>query len=185
MAKLVYSTIASLDGFVTDEHGDFSWAAPDEEVHAFVNDTERRIGTFLCGRRLYEVMAWWDTVDLVGEPPVMHDFAAIWRGADKVVYSTTLGSVADPRARIEREFDPETVRALKAASTRDISVGGPTLAGQALANGLVDEIEIFVVPIVIGAGTRVYPDGIRLKLDLLEERRFTGGFAYLRYVVAG
>lgn len=185
MARLVYSTIASLDGYVADENGDFSWAAPDEEVHAFVNETQRRIGTFLCGRKLYEVMAWWDTVDLTEEPEVIHDFAGIWRNADKVVYSTTLPSVPDPRARIEREFHPDAVRALKAAARRDISVGGPNLAGQALATGLVDEIEVFAVPILIGAGTPAYPDGFRLQLDLLEERRFAGGVAYLRYRVSG
>ncbi|RNE63808.1 dihydrofolate reductase family protein [Cryobacterium tepidiphilum] len=185
MARLVYSTITSLDGYVADESGDFSWAAPDEEVHAFVNDTQRRIGTFLCGRKLYEVMAWWDTVPLEGEPPVMWDYAGIWRDADKVVYSRTLESVPDPRTRIEHDFDADAVRAMKDSSSRDISVGGPDLAGQALASGLVDEVEVFAVPWLIGGGTPAYPRGIRVALDLLEERRFTSGVAYLRYNVKG
>jgi dihydrofolate reductase len=185
VAQLVYSTIASLDGYVADENGDFSWAAPDEEVHAFVNDAQRRIGTFLCGRRLYEVMAWWDSVPLAEEPPVIGDYAGIWRDADKVVYSTTLESVPDPRTRIERHFDADAVRAMKASARRDLSVGGPGLAAQALASGLVDEIEVFTVPWLIGGGTPTYPRDVRLQLELLEERRFASGVAYLHYRVAG
>jgi dihydrofolate reductase len=185
VAQLVYSTITSLDGFVADERGDFSWAAPDEEVHAFVNDTQRRIGTFLCGRRLYEVMAWWDTVPLAEEPPVIGDYAGNWRVADKIGYSSTLESVPGARTRVERHFDPDAVRAMKASASRDISVGGPELAGQALASGLVDEIEVFAVPMLIGGGTPTYPRDVRLGLELLDEHRFGSGVTYLRYRVRG
>lgn len=181
MALLVYSTITSLDGFVADEHGDFTWAAPDEEVHGFVNDTQRRIGTFLCGRKLYEVMSWWDTLSLKGEPQVIRDFAGIWRDADKVVYSTTLESASGPRARVERQFDPDVIRAMKADASRDISVGGPALAAQAIASELVDEIEVFTVPWLIGGGTATYPAGIRVPLALRDERRFGSGVTYARY----
>jgi len=183
MAQLIYSTIMSLDGYIADETGDFSWSAPDEEVHAFVNDSERRVGTFLCGRRLYEVMAVWDTMPLAGEPPVIHDFAGIWRGADKVVYSTTLETVSAPRTRLERAFDPELVRAMKASASADLSVGGAHLAGEAFRAGLVDEVGVFTVPHLIGGGTRAFADGIRLQLDLQGEHRFASGVTYARYAV--
>jgi dihydrofolate reductase len=181
MGKLIYSAIASLDGYVADEDGNFRWAAPDEEVHAFVNDLERPIGTYLFGRRMYEVLKVWETMD---EPePVMRDYAEIWRAADKVVYSTTLEGVASERTRIEREFDPEAVRRLKDEAASDLSVGGPHLAAQALRAGLVDEINLLLVPAIVGGGNAALPYGLRLPVELLDERRFAGGTVYLRYRV--
>jgi len=176
---LIYSVIASLDGYTADEDGTFEWAAPGEEVHAFLNDLERPIGTYLYGRRMYETMLSWETLELDGQSPAMRDYAAIWRAADKVVYSTTLTEVSSSRTRLERTFDPDVVRGLKAG--RDVSVGGPHLAAQALAAGLVDELQLYLVPVVVGGGTRALPDGVRLELELLEERRFDGGFVYLHY----
>lgn len=181
-AKLIYSTIASLDGYVADADGNFDWAAPDEEVHAFVNDLERAAGTYLYGRRMYETMAVWETMEeRPGLSPAMADYARIWRAAEKVVYSTTLATVASERTRIERAFDPEAVRRLKAAAERDITVGGPGLAGAAIAAGLVDELQLLIVRAVVGNGTRSLPDGVRLDLKLLEERRFDSGTVFLRY----
>jgi dihydrofolate reductase len=179
MAHLIYTTIASLDGYIADADGNFDWSAPDEEVHAFVNDLERPVGTYLCGRRLYEVMAVWETMD--DPEPVMRDYAAIWRAADKVVYSRTLQDVSSARTRIERAFDPEAVRALKAGAGADLSVGGAQLAAQALRAGLVDECRLLLSPVVVGGGTRALPDGLRLGLDLLDQRRFDNGVVYLRY----
>jgi dihydrofolate reductase len=183
MARLIYSAIASLDGYVADEHGNFSRLAPDEELHAFVNDLERTVGTHLYGRRMYEVMVWWETMETAGEPDVMRDFAEIWWAADKIVYSRTLEAVASERTRIEREFEPETVRQMKATTERDISVGGPELAGQALAAGLVDECHLFLVPLTLGGGTRALPDGVLLQLELVDERRFGSGVVHLHYRV--
>jgi dihydrofolate reductase len=186
MAKLIYATIASLDGYVADEHGNFDWAAPDEEVHAFVNDLERPIGTYLYGRRMYETMIYWETAPTsADQPPVMRDFAALWQAADKVVYSTTLETAPSARTRIERAFAPEAVRAMKTTAQRDITVGGPGLAGQALRAGLVDEVHLFVTPVVVGAGTRSLPDQVHLKLELLDERRFANGVVHLHYRAAG
>jgi dihydrofolate reductase len=185
MARLIYSALASLDGYTADADGKFDWAAPDAEVHAFVNDLERPVGTYLYGRRMYDVMAVWETMRLEGEPPEMRDYAEIWRAADKVVYSRTLEAATTPRTRIEREFDPEAVRRMKADAQRDISVGGPELAGQALAAGLVDEVSLFLSPIAVGGGNRALPDDVRLPLELLEERRFGNGVVYLRYAAAG
>jgi dihydrofolate reductase len=181
MAKLIYSAIASLDGYVADEAGGFDWAMPDEEVHAFVNDLERPLGTYLYGRRMYETMVAWETMPTEDEPAVMGDFAAIWRAADKVVYSRTLAEVTSARTRIEPRFDPEAVRGMKAAAERDIGVGGPGLAAQALATGLVDECHLFLAPVVVGGGKRCLPDRLHLKLELLDQRRFGNGMAYLRY----
>jgi dihydrofolate reductase len=182
MAKLIYSAIASLDGYVADEHGKFDWAEPDEELHSFVNDLERPIGTYLYGRRMYEVMRYWETAHtLADEPPVILDYAGIWQAAEKIVYSTTLESASSARTRIERDFEPEAVRQLKASAERDLSVGGPELAGQAIKAGLVDEYHLFVVPFVVGAGTRFLPDNARLKLELLDERRFGNGVVQLHY----
>jgi dihydrofolate reductase len=181
VGRLIYSAIASLDGYVADEEGNFEWAAPGEEVHAFVNDLERPVGTHLYGRRMYEVMAWWETND--DDAPVMRDFAEIWRAADKIVYSTTLQTVSSTRTRIVRDFDPEAVRRLKAAAERDLSVGGPHLAAAAFTAGLVDECHLFLVPIVIGGGTRALPDGVRVELDLLAERRFESGVVHLHHRV--
>jgi dihydrofolate reductase len=181
VGRLIYSAIASLDGYVADEEGNFQWAAPSKEVHAFVNDLERPVGTHLYGRRMYEVMAWWETND--DDAPVMRDFAAIWRAADKIVYSKTLQTVSSAKTRIERDFDPDAVRRLKAAAEHDLTVGGPHLAAQAFAAGLVDECHLFLVPVLIGGGTRALPDGLRVELELLAERRFESGVVYLHHRV--
>jgi len=182
MAKLIYSAITSLDGYVADEDGNFEWAAPDEEVHTFGNDLQRPLGTYLYGRRMYEVMVYWERAQtLADQPPFMQDFAQIWRAGDKIVYSKTLDAVSSARTRIERDFDPEAVRRMKAAAGRDISVGGPDLAAQAIEAGLVDECHLFVAPIVVGGGKRSLPDHVRLKLELLDERRFASGVVHLHY----
>ena len=182
MAKLIYSAIASLDGYVADENGNFDWAAPDEEVHTFVNDLERKVGTYLYGRLMYEVMRYWETTQAVADRhPVEMDYARIWRAADKIVYSNTLETVSSARTWIERSFDPEVVRRMKGQAERDISVGGPDLAAQALEAGLVDECHLLWAPIVVGGGKRALPPNIRLELELLDERRFEGGVVYLRY----
>jgi dihydrofolate reductase len=182
MAKLIYSAITSLDGYIADEDGNFDWAAPDEEVHRFVNDLERPVGTYLYGRRMYEVMIAWETIPTDGDqPPSMGDFARLWRAADKVVYSTTLPSVSTARTRLERAFDPDAVRRLKASADADLSVGGPRLAAHAFRAGLVDECHLFLTPILVGGGTRALPDKLRLELELLDERRFGGGVVHLRY----
>jgi dihydrofolate reductase len=182
MAKLIYSAISSLDGYVADEDGNFDWAAPDDEVHAFINDLERPIGTYLYGRRMYEVMVGWEGVDShADQPPVMSDFAAIWQAADKIVYTKTLEQVSSERTRIEREFDPDAVRRLKTTEERDISIGGPDLAARALLAGLIDECHLFVTPIIVGGGAQVFPGHVRVRLDLQDERRFGDGVVYLRY----
>jgi dihydrofolate reductase len=182
MAKLIYSAIVSLDGYIADEEGNFDWAAPDEEVHAFVNDLERPVGTYLYGRRMYEVMQYWETVPTgADEPAVMRDFAALWRAADKVVYSKTLGTVSSARTRIEREFDVDVVRRMKATADRDIGIGGPELAAHAIRAGLVDEWQLFLTPIIVGGGNPALPDDVVVALELADERRFAGGVVYLRY----
>src|SRR5215207_2588735 len=182
MARLIYSAITSLDCYVADEDGNFDWAAPDEEVHSFVNDLERRVGTYLYGRRMYEVMVAWETMETVpDQPPVVQEYAAIGQAADKIVYSKTLETVASARTRLERAFDPEAVRQMKASAGRDISVGGPHLAAQAIEAGLVDEYHLFVTPIVVGGGTQSLPDNVRLKLELLDERCFGNGVVHLHY----
>jgi dihydrofolate reductase len=184
MANLIYSAIASLDGYVADEQGNFEWAAPDEEVHAFVNELERPIGTYLYGRRMYDVMAAWETAHTFDDQrPVMQDFARIWQAADKLVYSRTLDSVSSARTRIERAFDPDAVRQLKAAAERDITVGGPHLAAEALRAGLVDELQLFLTPVIVGGGNAALPNQLRLNLELLDERSFGSGVVYLRYAV--
>jgi len=181
MAKLIYSAIASLDGYVEDERGSFDWAAPDEELHAFVNDLERPIGTYLYGRRMYETMLYWETVRTADEPAVVGDFAELWRAADKVVYSRTLPQPSSARTRVERDFDPDAVRRLKQSSEHDMSIGGAALAATALAARLVDELHLFLVPTVVGAGKRALPAGVRADLELLGERRFDGGAVHLHY----
>jgi dihydrofolate reductase len=186
VVKLIYATIASLDGYVADEDGEFGWAAPDEQVHAFINDFERGLGTYLYGRKLYEVMRYWETVDAAsGRPTVEQDYAQIWQATEKIVYSRTLRSVSSARTRIERDFDAEAIRREKARAGSDIGVGGPGLATLALEAGLVDELRLFVVPIVVGGGTRSLPDHVRLELELLDERRFDGGMVYLHYRIMG
>lgn len=176
---LVYSVIASLDGYTADAAGKFDWAEPDEEVLAFVNDVERGIGTHLYGRRMYETMRYWETAPLAGHGPAARDFAGIWRAADKIVYSATLRTADTARTRIESRFDPQAVRALKQQGA--VSIGGPGLAAAAIRAGLVDEYHLFVVPVVVGGGTAVFPDGVRAELALADQRRFASGVVYLRY----
>ena len=184
MAQLIYSAIASLDGYTADVNGDFDWAAPDEEVHAFVNDEERSVGTYLYGRRLYQTMIYWETAATGDDQPaVVRDYAGIWRAADKVVYSSTLDAVSSARTRLEREFDPDAVRRLKNTAERDVTVGGPGLAAHALAAGLVDEYRLYLNPVVVGGGTPALPAGLHAELRLLHERRFGNGVVYLRYQV--
>lgn len=179
MTSLIYSAIASLDGYVEDEHGKFDWAAPDEEVHAFVNDLERPVGTYLYGRRLYETMVYWETDD--DPAAVARDYGEIWRAADKVVYSRTLQTVSSERTRIEREFDAAAVQRLKESSQSDISIGGAELAGHAIAEGLVDECHLFLQPVLVGGGKRALPADVHTELELLDERRFPSGVIYLHY----
>ena len=182
MGKLIFSAIESLDGYVADASGSFDWAMPDEEVHIAANELERSVGTYLYGRRMYEVMVAWEIMGGDGElPAFIDDYARMWRAADKIVYSTTLASVSSERTRIERAFDTAAIRRMKSESARDISVGGPELAAQAMAAGLVDEYMFFVAPVVVGGGTRSLPEGVRLDLELLEERRFGNGMVFLKY----
>ena len=181
MARLIYGAITSLDGYVADEAGTFDWSAPDEEAHAFINDLERDTGTYLYGRRMYEVMVAWETMEVTDQPAAMADYTAIWQAADKVVFSRTLDSVASARTRIERDFDPAAVRGWKASADRDLSIGGPELASAALRAGLVDECHLFVNPVVVGGGTPVLPDHLRLDLELLDEHRFGNGVVHLHY----
>ena len=179
MSKLIYAAIASLDGYVEDEAGNFDWVAPDEEVHAFVNELERSIGTYLYGRRMYETMVYWETEG--DDEPVTREYAEIWRASDKVVFSRTLQDVSSERTRIDRAFDADAVNALKASSPSDISIGGAELAAVAIAAGVVDEVHLFLGPVIVGGGKRALPTGTRLNLSLLDERRFASGFVYLRY----
>lgn len=187
MAKLIYSAISSLDGYIEDADGSFEWAAPDEEVHAFVNDLVRPVGTYLLGRRMYETMVAWERFpDLAAQPPVVQDFAEIWQGAEKIVYSKKLHAPSSERTRIERELDPEAVRKLKARAARDLTIAGPELAARAIAAGLVDEYQLLLVPVVVGGGKRSLPDrNVRLQLELLGERRFRNGTIYLHYRTRG
>ena len=182
MAKLIYFTPASLNGSIADEAGNFDWSAPDEEVFAFIADHERPVGMYLYGRKMYETMAVWETPDFIpGLTPAMRAFARIWQSADKIVYSSSLQTVSTRKPRLEREFDPQTVRELKRQLPHDVSAGGPTLAAQAIRAGLVDEYHLLVVPAILGGGKRVLPDNIGVRLNLLDERRFTNGMVYLRY----
>ena len=184
MAKLIYSTQTSLDGYINDEQGKFDWARPDEEVHTFFNDLERPIGTHLYGRRMYETMRYWqDPEDIEAQADYIRDYAQIWQGADKVVYSKTLDSASTPRTRIESEFDPAAVRELKDSADADLGVGGPHLAAEALQAGLVDELHQVIYPVIVGGGTHWLPSGLRLDLELLEERRFAGGTVHLHYAI--
>ena len=184
MAKLIYAAIASLDGYVEDEHGKFDWAAPDDEVHAFVNDLERGVGTYLYGRRMYETMASWETVSTgPDQPAVSGAFAEIWQAADKIVYSRTLETVSSGKTRIEREFEPAAIRRLVETSDADLTVGGAELAGEAMRAGLVDECQLLLSPIIVGGGKRALPERVLARLELLDERRFAGGVVHLRYRV--
>jgi dihydrofolate reductase len=182
VAKLIYSAITSLDGYMADEDGNFDWAEPDEEVHTFVNELERAVGTYLYGRRMYEVMVYWETAHTVADqPPFIQDYARIWQEADKIVHSHSLEKVSSARTRIERNFVPEAIRRMKADAERDISVGGPDLAAQAIRAGLVDEYHLFLTPIVVGGGKQSLPDNVRVRLELLDERRFGNGVVHLHY----
>ena len=184
MGKLRYTAITSLDGYTADAHGSFDWAAPDEAVHSFVNDLERDIGAYLYGRRMYEVMRYWETAPTGDDqPPYLADYARIWQSADKIVYSTTLDGVSTARTKLEPSFDPDAVRAMKEESDQDLSIGGPGLAAAALRAGLVDQIGRIVVPAVVGGGTAFLPDGLRLDLELLDEEAFPDGAVYLAYRV--
>jgi dihydrofolate reductase len=183
LAKLIYSAIASVDGYVADEDGNFGWAAPSAELHSFINELERPVGTHLYGRRMYEVMTYWETVDSGDD--IERDYAQIWRAADKIVYSTTLDGVSSERTRIERAFEPEAIEQMKASASSDISVGGPELAGHALRAGLVDECHLFLNPIIVGAGTPALPSDVRLELELVDERLFAGGVVHLQYRTLG
>jgi dihydrofolate reductase len=185
MAKLIYSSIMSLDGYIEDENRNFDWAAPDEEVHTFINNLERQVGTYLYGRRMYEVMVAWErTDDFADQPRVLQAFAKIWHAADKMVFSKTLDTVSSARTRIERHFDPDAIRRMKAAVGRDITVGGPELAAQAVRAGLVDEFHLFVTPVIVGGGKPSLPSNVRVRLDLVDERRFGNGVVCLQYRTA-
>ncbi len=182
MARLTYAVLASLDGYVADETGNFDWAAPGEDVHRFINELERSVGTYLFGRRLYEIMAvWQDFPDIEQEPDVIRDYAAIWQAADKIVYSATLTAVATPKTRLERSFDPQSVRTMVNDREQDVSIGGPTLASHALRAGIVDDIHLFIVPHIVGGGTPCWPAGGRFALDLVQQERFSDGTVYLHY----
>jgi dihydrofolate reductase len=184
MARLIYSAITSLDGYIEDAHGNFDWAMPDEDVHGFINNLERAAGTYLYGRRMYETMQVWETdPDLAADSPLTQDFAEVWQAATKIVYSTTLERVSTRNTRLERTFDPEAIRKLKETVEEDILIGGPGLAAHAFRSGLIDECQLFLTPIIVGAGKPSLPDNIRLGLELLEERRFGNGMVFLRYRV--
>jgi dihydrofolate reductase len=182
MAHLIYSAISSLDGFIEDPDGRFDWAMPDEEVHRFINNLERSAGTYLYGRRMYETMLVWETdPDLAADSPITRDFAEIWQAADKIVYSRSLEAVSTRKTQIERDFDPEAIRQLKAAAGHDILIGGPDLAAHAFRAGLIDECQLFLTPIIVGGGKQSLPNNVRLELELVEERRFGNGMVFLRY----
>jgi dihydrofolate reductase len=182
MAKLIYFTPTSLDGFIADETGNLDWSAPDEEVFAFITDLVRPFSMYLYGRKMYETMAVWETPDVIpGLTPALLNFARIWQAADKIVYSKSLETVITPKTRLEREFHPQVVRQLKAQLPHEITVGGPALAAHAIRAGLVDEYQLLVVPTMLGGGNRVLPSNVCVRLDLLDERRFTNGWVYLRY----
>jgi dihydrofolate reductase len=180
---LTYSAQASLDGYVADRDGRWSWAFPSEELHSFLNDRDRRHGTYLLGRRMYDVLAVWETMPTEGEPAAVRDYAELWRAKDKVVYSRSLDEPRTARTRIERQFDPTAVRTLVAAADTDVSVGGPELAAHALRAGLVEQIELYLYPAVVGGGTAALPDDLRLDLRLLDEHRFADGAVFLSYRV--
>ncbi len=181
MGRLVYSVISSLDGYTVDDEGDFSWCAPDEEVHAFVNDLERGVGTYVYGRRMYDVMRYWQTVDTASGSPATRDYASIWRAADKIVFSRSLEAVDTPRTRLERDLVPDAVRRMVDAADRDVSIGGPTVAAPLLRAGLVDEVHQILAPVVVGGGTRAWPDDVRLDLELVSTGEFASGFVHLHH----
>lgn len=182
MAHLIYSALSSLDGYIEDMEGNFDWAAPDEEVHRFVNDLERSAGTYLLGRRMYETMMVWETdSDFAADSPITRDYAEIWQAANKIVYSRTLAAVSTRKTQLERTFDLESIRKLKETAKQDITIGGPELAAHAFRAGLIDECHLFLAPISVGGGKRSLPDNLRMELELLEQRRFASGVVFLRY----
>lgn len=184
MAKLIYSAICSLDLYINDADGSFEWAAPDEQVHLFVNEQARPVGTYLLGRGMYDTLKVWDSLGSdPGASDAMREFATIWRSADKVVYSTSLDAVETDRTRLEREFDPATVRMMADAAERDVTIGGATLAAAALRAGIVDRVELYLNPVVVGGGTRALPEDVRLDLELLTTERFDNGVLFLRYAL--
>ncbi len=185
MGRLIYSMATSLDGYVSDADGNFGWGTPEREVHEFVNERFRSVGTYLYGRRMYETMVYWETAHTEpDQDPFILEYARVWQGTDKIVYSSTLNHVSSQRTRIERTFDPETVREMKAGSDHDLTVDGPHLAAQVMRAGLVDEYQLFIGPAIVGGGNRFFPDGVRVDLELLEQRRFGNGVVYLRYAAA-
>ncbi|MBP6471684.1 MAG: dihydrofolate reductase family protein [Chloroflexi bacterium] len=185
MARLIYSAISSLDGYIEDTNGRFDWAAPDEEVHGFINNLERTAGTHLYGRRMYEIMKSWETdLNLVAGSPITRDFAQIWQAADKIVYSKTLTAVSTRKTQLERNFDPEAIRRIKEAKEQDILIGGAHLAAHAFSAGLIDECHLFLAPVLVGGGKQSLPSNVYLELELLEERRFGSGMVFLRYRTA-
>ena len=186
MAKLIYSMFTSLDGYTEDADGRFDWSAPDEEVHSYVNELVSSVGTYLYGRKMYETMVYWETAHTIPDQPQFEqDWARQWQAAEKIVFSRTLTEARSARTRIEREFDPDAVRRLKAHTEHDITVDGPELAAHAIRAGLVDEFQVLVCPVIVGGGTRFFPDGVRLDLKLIEDRRFGNGVVVLRYAANG
>lgn len=184
VGRLFTSGLMSLDGYIADARGDFSWGTPDAAVHAFVNELERSIGTYLYGRRMFEVMRYWERAqEDPDRTPEEREYTSVWQAADKVVFSTTLDETGTKRTRVERSFDADAVRDLVESSTRDVSISGPGLAAHAFRAGLVDEVRLFLHPVVVGGGTRFLPDGVRMSLELVEERRFDSGVVFLRYRV--
>ena len=182
MAQLIYSAIASLDGYIEDRDGNFDWAMPDEEVHSFINNLERTVGTYLYGRRMYEIMMVWETdPGFAADSPLTQDFAQVWQAADKIVYSKTLAVASTRKTQIERNFNPEAIKQLKNTTQQDISIGGPGLAAHAFRSGLIDECHLFLTPVIVGGGKPALPDNVRLGLQLMEERRFGNGMVYLHY----
>jgi dihydrofolate reductase len=181
MARLIYSAITSLDGYIEDANGNFDWGEPDEEAHSFINERTRSVGTYLFGRRLYEVMVAWERLGTPDHPAHIQEFARIWQDQDKVVYSSTLEIVTTARTRLERKFDPGTVRQMKDSANRDLAIGGAVLAARGFEAGLVDECHLYVCPIIVGGGRRALPDNVRLELELTDERRFGNGMVFLNY----
>jgi dihydrofolate reductase len=186
MGNLIYFAITSLDGYIEDDSGTFDWAVPDDEVHTFINNQMRSVSTYLYGRRMYETMAAWETVTSApGLSPPMHEFAEIWRAADKVVYSTTLEDVRTARTRLESNLDRAHIRQMVAEATTDITIAGPELAAHAFRAGLIDECQLLIAPVAIGGGKRCFPTELRVDLRLVDERRFGNGMTFLRYETTG
>lgn len=185
MADLIYTANVSLDGFTEDEDGSLDFAAPEDDFFAFITGLERSAGTYLYGRRMYEAMAVWETDSGLGaQSELMADFANMWQAADKVVYSTTLEDVATAKTRLERSFDADAIRTMKASATGHLTVGGANLAGQAFEAGLIDECRLFIYPVLVGGGKPAFPRHVRVNLDLIDQQQFRGGVIYLRYRIA-